>query len=142
MTTFFGEKYQVQRTKSSQTSQAKSQLALPEVPVYIYGDVPPITELNSFLYLHGCKTSLSLLRPIRIWADLAEDIVGEADKAISYFIPEDLERPAIAIILPPFIALAAALVAQIQHKCLAQKVILIHYRTNHEPHFVGFELNC
>jgi hypothetical protein len=113
-----------------------------KAPVYILGKTPGLDDLNAFLAQFGCQTDLSLLRPIKVWANLEEDIINEADKVIAQFIKSDLESPIIVVLLPPLVGLAAALVARMKEKCLTQKVLVVHYRVEHEPHFVGFELFC
>ena len=113
-----------------------------KVPVYILGEIPPLTELNEFLFRFGCQTDLSLQRPIKVWVNLEEDIVNEADKVLAQFVPEDLNYPFIAVILPPLVSLATAIVVRIKERCPTMKVLIIHYRKAHEPHFIGFELFC
>jgi len=138
----FGSEYQ----KSSKTlTQQRTQELLADmlrVPVYILGKTPSLDDLNTFLAQFGCQTDLSLLRPVKVWANLEEDIINEADKVIAQFIQSDLESPVIVVILPPLVALAAALVARMKEKCPTLKVLVVHYRVEHEPHFLGFELFC
>jgi len=138
----FGSEYQ----KSSKTliHQRTQELRadMLRVPVYILGKTPSLDDLNVFLAQFGCQTDLSLLRPVKVWANLEEDIINEADKVIAQFIQSDLESPVIVVILPPLVALAAALVARMKEKCPTLKVLVVHYRVEHEPHFLGFELFC
>jgi len=138
----FGSEYQ----KSSKTlTHQRTQELLADmlrVPVYILGKTPSLDDLNGFLAQFGCQTDLSLLRPVKMWANLEEDIINEADKVIAQFIQSDLESPVIVVILPPLVALAAALVARMKEKCPTLKVLVVHYRVKHEPHFLGFELFC
>ena len=138
----FGIEYQ----KSSRTlTQPRTQELLADmlkVPVYILGKTPSLDDLNAFLAQFGCQTNLSLLRPVKVWANLEEDIINEADKVIAQFIQSDLESPVIVVILPPLVALAAALVARMKERCPTLKVLVVHYRVEHEPHFLGFELFC
>ena len=138
----FGSEYQ----KSSKTliHQRTQELRadMLKVPVYILGKTPSLDDLNVFLAQFGCQTDLSLLRPVKVWANLEEDIINEADKVIAQFIQSDLESPVIVVILPPLVALAAALVARMKEKCPTLKVLVVHYRVEHEPHFLGFELFC
>ncbi len=118
------------------------QSALLKVPVYILGKTPEIEELNTFLAQFGCRTDLTLLRPFNVRADLEKDILDEADRVIARFIPDDLQSPVIVVILPPLVALATALVARMKERCPTLKVLVVHYRVEHEPHFLGFELFC
>jgi len=138
----FGSEYQ----KSSKTlTHQRTQELLADmlrVPVYILGKTPNLDDLNVFLAQFGCQTDLSLLRPVKVWANLEEDIINEADKVMAQFIESDLKSPVIAVILPPLVALAAALVARMKEKCPTLKVLVVHYRVEHEPHFLGFELFC
>jgi hypothetical protein len=138
----FGSEYQ----KSSKTliHQRTQELRadMLKVPVYILGKTPSLDDLNAFLAQFGCQTNLSLLRPVKVWANLEEDIINEADKVIAQFIQSDLESPVIVVILPPLVALAAALVARMKERCPTLKVLVVHYRVEHEPHFLGFELFC
>ena len=138
----FGSEYQ----KSSKTliHQRTQELRadMLRVPVYILGKTPSLDDLNVFLAQFGCQTDLSLLRPVKVWANLEEDIINEADKVIAQFIQSDLESPVIVVILPPLVALAAALVARMKERCPTLKVLVVHYRVEHEPHFLGFELFC
>jgi len=138
----FGSEYQ----KSSKTliHQRTQELRadMLKVPVYILGKTPSLDDLNAFLAQFGCQTDLSLLRPVKVWANLEEDIINEADKVMAQFIKSDLESPVIVVILPPLVALAAALVARMKEKCPTLKVLVVHYRVEHEPHFLGFELFC
>ena len=126
----------------SQVQARELQSVLPKVPVYILGKTPPIHDLNAFLGQFGCQTDLTLLRPVKVWANLEEDIVSEADKVIDCFVPADLKSLIIVVILPPLVALAAALVARLKERCPTLKVLVVHYRVEHEPHFLGFELFC
>ena len=138
----FGSEYQ----KSSKTliHQRTQELRadMLKVPVYILGKTPSLDDLNAFLAQFGCQTDLSLLRPVKVWANLEEDIINEADKVMAQFIQSDLENPVIVVILPPLVALAAALVARMKEKCPTLKVLVVHYRVEHDPHFIGFELFC
>ena len=138
----FGSEYQ----KSSKTliHQRTQELRadMLKVPVYILGKTPSLDDLNAFLAQFGCQTDLSLLRPVKVWANLEEDIINEADKVMAQFIQSDLENPVIVVILPPLVALAAALVARMKEQCPTLKVLVVHYRVKHEPHFLGFELFC
>ena len=138
----FGSEYQ----KSSKTlTHQRTQELLADmlrVPVYILGKTPSLDDFNAFLAQFGCQTDLSLLRPVKVWANLEEDIINEADKVIAQFIQVDLESPVIVVILPPLVALAAALVARMKEKCPTLKVLVVHYRVEHDPHFIGFELFC
>jgi len=126
----------------SQAQVRELQSVLPKVPVYILGKTPLIHDLNAFLDQFGCQTDLTLLRPVKVWANLEEDIVNEADKVIDCFVPDDLKSLIIVVILPPLVALAAALVARLKERCPTLKVLVVHYRVEHEPHFLGFELFC
>ena len=138
----FGNEYQ----KSSKTlTPPRTQELLADmlkVPVYILGKTPNLDDFNVFLANFGYQTDLSLLRPVKVWANLEEDIINEADKVIAQFVKSDLESPVIVVILPPLVALAAALVARMKEKCPVLKVLVVHYRVQHEPHFIGFELFC
>jgi hypothetical protein len=125
----FGSEYQKQsKTLTHQRTQELLADML-RVPVYILGKTPSLDDLNAFLAQFGCQTNLSLLRPVKVWANLEEDIINEADKVI-------------VVILPPLVALAAALVARMKERCPTLKVLVVHYRVEHEPHFLGFELFC
>jgi len=138
----FGSEYQKQsKTLTHQRTQELLADML-RVPVYILGKTPNLDDLNVFLAQFGCQTDLSLLRPVKVWANLEEDIINEADKVMAQFIKSDLESPVIVVILPPLVALAAALVARMKEKCPTLKVLVVHYRVEHEPHFLGFELFC
>jgi hypothetical protein len=138
----FGNEYQKQsKTLTHQRTQELLADML-RVPVYILGKTPSLDDLNAFLAQFGCQTNLSLLRPVKVWANLEEDIINEADKVIAQFIQSDLESPVIVVILPPLVALAAALVARMKERCPTLKVLVVHYRVEHEPHFLGFELFC
>ena len=138
----FGNEYQ--KSSKTLTPQRTQELlaSMLKVPVYILGKTPNLDDLNAFLAQFGCQTDLSLLRPVKVWANLEEDIINEADKVMAQFIKSDLESPVIVVILPPLVALAAALVARMKEKCPTLKVLVVHYRVEHEPHFLGFELFC
>jgi len=138
----FGNEYQKQSKTLIQQRTQELLADMLRVPVYILGKTPNLDDLNVFLAQFGCQTDLSLLRPVKVWANLEEDIINEADKVMSQFIESDLKSPVIAVILPPLVALAAALVARMKEKCPTLKVLVVHYRVEHEPHFLGFELFC
>ena len=138
----FGIEYQKSSRILTQPRTQELRADMLRVPVYILGKTPNLDDLNVFLAQFGCQTDLSLLRPVKVWANLEEDIINEADKVIAQFIQSDLESPVIVVILPPLVALAAALVARMKEKCPTLKVLVVHYRVEHEPHFLGFELFC
>ena len=138
----FGIEYQKSSRILTQPRTQELRADMLRVPVYILGKTPNLDDLNVFLAQFGCQTDLSLLRPVKMWANLEEDIINEADKVIAQFIQSDLESPVIVVILPPLVALAAALVARMKEKCPTLKVLVVHYRVKHEPHFLGFELFC
>ena len=138
----FGSEYQKQSKTLTQPRTQELLADMLRVPVYILGKTPSLDDLNVFLAQFGCQTDLSLLRPVKVWANLEEDIINEADKVIAQFIQSDLESPVIVVILPPLVALAAALVARMKEKCPTLKVLVVHYRVEHDPHFIGFELFC
>jgi len=138
----FGSEYQKQSKTLIQQRKQELLADMLRVPVYILGKTPNLDDLNAFLAQFGCQTDLSFLRPVKVWANLEEDIINEADKVIAQFIQSDLESPVIVVILPPLVALAAALVARMKEKCPTLKVLVVHYRVEHEPHFLGFELFC
>jgi len=138
----FGNEYQKSSKTLTQLQMHELRADMPRVPVYILGKTPSLDDLNAFLAQFGCQTDLSLLRPVKVWANLEEDIINEADKVMAQFMQSDLESPVIVVILPPLVALAAALVARMKEKCPTLKVLVVHYRVEHEPHFLGFELFC
>jgi hypothetical protein len=138
----FGIEYQKSSRILTQPRTQELRADMLRVPVYILGKTPSLDDLNVFLAQFGCQTDLSLLRPVKVWANLEEDIINEADKVMAQFIKSDLESPVIVVILPPLVALAAALVARMKEKCPTLKVLVVHYRVEHEPHFLGFELFC
>ena len=138
----FGNEYQKSSKTLTQPQMHELLADMPRVPVYILGKTPSLDNLNAFLAQFGCQTDLSLLRPVKVWANLEEDIINEADKVMAQFMQSDLESPVIVVILPPLVALAAALVARMKEKCPTLKVLVVHYRVEHEPHFLGFELFC
>jgi len=138
----FGSEYQKSSKTLTQPQTQELRVDMLRVPVYILGKTPSLDDLNAFLAQFGCQTDLSLLRPVKVWANLEEDIINEADKVMAQFMQSDLESPVIVVILPPLVALAAALVARMKEKCPTLKVLVVHYRVEHEPHFLGFELFC
>ena len=138
----FGNECQKSSKTLTQLQMHELRADMPRVPVYILGKTPSLDDLNAFLAQFGCQTDLSLLRPVKVWANLEEDIINEADKVMAQFMQSDLESPVIVVILPPLVALAAALVARMKEKCPTLKVLVVHYRVEHEPHFLGFELFC
>jgi hypothetical protein len=138
----FGNEYQKSSKTLTQPQMHELRADMLRVPVYILGKTPNLDDLNAFLAQFGCQTDLSLLRPVKVWANLEEDIINEADKVMAQFMQSDLESPVIVVILPPLVALAAALVARMKEKCPTLKVLVVHYRVEHEPHFLGFELFC
>ena len=138
----FGNECQKSSKTLTQLQMHELRADMPRVPVYILGKTPSLDDLNAFLAQFGCQTDLSLLSPVKVWANLEEDIINEADKVIAQFIQSDLESPVIVVILPPLVALAAALVARMKERCPTLKVLVVHYRVKHEPHFLGFELFC
>jgi len=138
----FGNEYQKSSKTLIQQRTQELRVDMLKVPVYILGKTPNLDDLNVFLAQFGCQTDLSLLRPVKVWANLEEDIINEADKVMGQFIESDLKSPVIAVILPPLVALAAALVARMKERCPTLKVLVVHYRVEHDPHFIGFELFC